>query len=57
VRIKDRDDRGRDRQMQPRGQQDRHDDWRGQHLSAPPRAYHWVQTGADFVLVAGAASC
>ena len=28
------------------------DDWRGHHLSAPPRGYHWVQTGSDFVLVA-----
>jgi Ni/Co efflux regulator RcnB len=28
------------------------DDWRGHHLSAPPRGYHWVQTGGDYVLVA-----
>jgi len=28
------------------------DDWRGHNLSAPPRGYHWVQTGADYVLVA-----
>jgi Ni/Co efflux regulator RcnB len=28
------------------------DDWRGHQLSAPPRGYHWVQTGADYVLVA-----
>jgi Ni/Co efflux regulator RcnB len=28
------------------------DDWREHHLSAPPRGYHWVQTGADYVLVA-----
>jgi Ni/Co efflux regulator RcnB len=28
------------------------DDWRGHHQSAPPRGYHWVQTGADYVLVA-----
>jgi len=27
-------------------------DWRGHHLSAPPRGYHWVQTGNDFVLAA-----
>jgi Ni/Co efflux regulator RcnB len=27
-------------------------DWRGHNLSAPPRGYHWVQTGADYVLVA-----
>ncbi len=28
------------------------DDWRGHGLSAPPRGYHWVQTGSDYVLVA-----
>jgi Ni/Co efflux regulator RcnB len=28
------------------------DDWRGHNLSAPPRGYHWVQTGDDYVLVA-----
>jgi Ni/Co efflux regulator RcnB len=28
------------------------DDWRGHQLSAPPRGYHWVQTGNDYVLVA-----
>ena len=28
------------------------DDWRAHHLSAPPRGYHWVQTGGDYVLVA-----
>jgi len=28
------------------------DDWRGYNLSAPPRGYHWVQTGGDYVLVA-----
>lgn len=28
------------------------EDWRGRHLSAPPRGYHWVQTGGDYVLVA-----
>jgi len=27
-------------------------DWRGHGLRAPPRGYHWVQTGTDFVLVA-----
>ena len=27
-------------------------DWRGHHLSAPPRGYYWVQTGADYVLIA-----
>jgi Ni/Co efflux regulator RcnB len=27
-------------------------DWRGHYLSAPPRGYHWVQTGGDYVLVA-----
>ena len=35
-----------------RGRQYVVDDWRGHHLSAPPRGYHWVQTGADYVLVA-----
>ncbi len=28
------------------------DDWRSHNLSAPPRGYHWVQTGGDYVLVA-----
>jgi Ni/Co efflux regulator RcnB len=28
------------------------DDWRGHGLRSPPRGYHWVQTGADYVLVA-----
>ena len=28
------------------------DDWRGHRLSPPPRGYHWVQTGGDYVLVA-----
>jgi Ni/Co efflux regulator RcnB len=28
------------------------EDWRGHHLSPPPRGYHWVQTGSDYVLVA-----
>ena len=28
------------------------DDWRGHRLSAPPRGYHWVQTGPDYMLVA-----
>jgi Ni/Co efflux regulator RcnB len=28
------------------------DDWRGHNLTAPPRGYHWVQTGGDYVLVA-----
>jgi Ni/Co efflux regulator RcnB len=28
------------------------DDWRNHHLSAPPRGYHWVQVGGDYVLVA-----
>ena len=27
-------------------------DWHGHHLSAPPRGYHWVQNGDDFLLVA-----
>ncbi|MGS0741625.1 RcnB family protein [Glaciimonas sp. GG7] len=28
------------------------DDWRGHHLNAPPRGYHWVQVGGDYVLAA-----
>ncbi len=28
------------------------DDWHGHRLSAPPRGYHWVQIGGDYVLVA-----
>ena len=28
------------------------DDWRGHRLSAPPRGYHWVQVGGDYVLAA-----
>ncbi|QPF73816.1 RcnB family protein [Roseateles sp. DAIF2] len=28
------------------------EDWRGHHLYAPPRGYHWVQNGGDYVLVA-----
>ena len=34
---------------------DRHyvvNDWRGHRLSAPPRGYHWVQVGPDYVLAA-----
>ncbi|WP_326541937.1 RcnB family protein [Pseudorhodoferax sp.] len=28
------------------------DNWRGHHLHRPPRGYHWVQVGADYVLIA-----
>src|SRR6185369_6061440 len=28
------------------------DDWRGHELRRPPRGYHWVQTGGDYILVA-----
>ena len=35
-----------------RGRQYVVDDWRGHHLSAPPRGYHWVQYGGDYLLVA-----
>ena len=34
---------------------DRHyvvSDWRRHRLSAPPRGYHWVQVGPDYVLAA-----
>jgi Ni/Co efflux regulator RcnB len=27
-------------------------DWRGHHLRQPPRGYHWVQSGSDYVLAA-----
>lgn len=27
------------------------DNWRAHRLSAPPRGYHWVQVGGDYVLV------
>jgi Ni/Co efflux regulator RcnB len=27
-------------------------DWRGHRLSPPPRGYHWVQNGGDYLLVA-----
>ena len=27
-------------------------DWRGHHLSAPPRGYHWIQVNGDYVLAA-----
>lgn len=35
-----------------RGRQYVVDDWRGHHLRSPPRGYHWVQNGADYMLVA-----
>ncbi len=35
-----------------RGRQYVVDDWRGHRLSAPPRGYHWVQHGNDYVLAA-----
>jgi len=38
--------------MEYRGRSYVVNDWRGHHLSAPPRGYHWVQTGGDYVLVA-----
>lgn len=28
------------------------DDWRGHRLNQPPRGYRWVQSGADYLLVA-----
>jgi Ni/Co efflux regulator RcnB len=27
-------------------------DWHGHNLRAPPKGYHWVQSGDDFVLAA-----
>lgn len=44
--------RGQRLPMQYRHRQYVVDDWRGHRLSAPPRGYHWVQTGNDYVLVA-----
>jgi Ni/Co efflux regulator RcnB len=38
--------------MNYRGRQYVVDDWRGHGLRTPPRGYHWVQTGGDYVLVA-----
>ncbi|WP_326533416.1 RcnB family protein [Pseudorhodoferax sp.] len=35
-----------------RGKQYVVDDWRGHHLSAPPRGHRWVQVGADYALIA-----
>jgi len=35
-----------------RGRQYVVEDWREHHLSAPPRGYHWVQSGGDYVLAA-----
>jgi Ni/Co efflux regulator RcnB len=35
-----------------RGRQYVVDDWRGHGLRSPPRGYHWVQSGGDYVLVA-----
>lgn len=37
---------------QYRGHQYVVNDWRGHHLSAPPRGYQWVQVGNDYVLAA-----
>ena len=38
--------------MQYRSHQYVVEDWRSHNLSAPPRGYHWVQSGGDYVLVA-----
>jgi Ni/Co efflux regulator RcnB len=35
-----------------RGQRYIVNDWQVRRLHAPPRGYHWVQTGGDYVLVA-----
>lgn len=37
---------------QYRSRSDVVNDWRGHRLSAPPRGYHWVQAGGDYVLAA-----
>ena len=44
--------RGQRLPQQYRGYQYVVEDWRGHRLTPPPRGYHWVQTGADYVLVA-----
>jgi len=38
--------------MQYRDRQYVVDDWRGHQLRQPPRGYHWVQSGGDYLLVA-----
>ena len=56
----DRRGAGPDRSLRPGGRlppayRTRHyvvDDWRAHRLTPPPRGYHWVQVGADYVLVA-----
>jgi Ni/Co efflux regulator RcnB len=35
-----------------RGHQYVVNDWRSHRLTPPPRGYHWVQTGGDYVLIA-----
>ncbi|GAA4005670.1 hypothetical protein GCM10022279_32170 [Comamonas faecalis] len=35
-----------------RGRQYVVNNWRAHHLNAPPRGYHWVQYGSDYLLVA-----
>ncbi len=35
-----------------RGHQYEVRDWRGHHLSEPPRGYHWVEVNGDYVLAA-----
>jgi Ni/Co efflux regulator RcnB len=35
-----------------RGRQYVVEDWHGHGLRSPPRGYHWVQSGGDYVLVA-----
>jgi len=44
--------RGQRLPPQYRGRQYVVEDWRGHQLYAPPRGYHWVQAGGDYLLVA-----
>jgi Ni/Co efflux regulator RcnB len=44
--------RGERMPLQYRSRQYVVEDWRSHRLSAPPRGYHWVQSGGDYVLVA-----
>lgn len=44
--------RGQRLPPQYRGRQYVVEDWRSHQLYAPPRGYHWVQSGGDYLLVA-----
>ncbi len=46
------DSRGPIAERNDQSQRSNERDRRGHHLSAPPRGYHWVQSGSDYILVA-----